>query len=255
MEYIAVVSAHESVIVRGIRKKLEECGYNVGLCSENYKEIDVMTGGTDLFLFYLSNNIVDNQIACTEIERISELLLARAKPVILVGDENYKDALFGLAPSLKRHIWMPRPLDLTILPDIVDAAIERIRDMNTKKRILIVDDDPTYGKMMREGLKEGFDIDLVASGMQAISYLTNTTPDLILLDYEMPIVDGPQVFRMLRSQPETDGIPIVFLTGVSEVSSVSKVLDLKPDGYVLKSTSSGDLMMYINNLFEKLRSK
>ena len=255
MDKVIIVRAQESIIVRGIGKKLEESGYDVGMCWEKYNEVDAITSSASLFLIYLSNNIVDDNRALQEVERISELLLARAKPVIVVGDENHKEALLRSIASIKNHIWLSRPVDLNELPKIIDKSIARMNDIYTKKRLLIVDDDPSFAKMIREWLKEGFDIDIVTGGMQAISYLAKRQPDLILLDYEMPIVDGPQVFRMLRSQPETAGIPIVFLTGVSSTEGVSKVLELKPDGYVLKSTSGGELMMYITKLFDKLRDK
>ena len=73
--------------------------------------------------------------------------------------------------------------------------------------------------------------------------------DLILLDYEMPVVDGPQVLQMLRQEEETAHIPVLFLTGNGSREAVSRVMELKPDGYILKSTTRGDLLV---NLHKKL---
>ena len=73
--------------------------------------------------------------------------------------------------------------------------------------------------------------------------------DLILLDYEMPVVDGPQVFQMLRQEPATRNIPVIFLTGVGTREGVERVMALKPDGYVLKSTTKSKLL---ESLREKL---
>ena len=61
----------------------------------------------------------------------------------------------------------------------------------------------------------------------------------------MPVVDGPQVLQMLRQEKSTRGIPVVFLTGVGTKEEVERVLQLKPNGYVLKSTTREKLLNYL----------
>ena len=112
-------------------------------------------------------------------------------------------------------------------------------------KILIVDDDPSYAKMIREWIKEKYQTDIVTAGMQAITFLLKHQVDLILLDYEMPVVDGPQVLQMLRQEPSTAKIPIVFLTGIGTKEAVERVMSLKPDGYILKSTTKDNLLKYL----------
>lgn len=82
-------------------------------------------------------------------------------------------------------------------------------------------------------------------------YIADNTPDLILLDYEMPVTSGPQVLEMIRSETKVDSIPVIFLTGKGDRESVLKVLALKPDGYLLKSTPREQLIDTIDNFFEK----
>ena len=62
-----------------------------------------------------------------------------------------------------------------------------------KKTILIVDDDITYMRTVYEWLKDSYHIGMAASGVQSISYLDKNKVDLILLEYEMPVANGPQV--------------------------------------------------------------
>ena len=59
-------------------------------------------------------------------------------------------------------------------------------------------------------------------------------PDLILLDYEMPVCDGKQTLEMIRADEDLRDIPVLFLTGVSDRAHIEAVLDLKPAGYMLK---------------------
>ena len=82
-------------------------------------------------------------------------------------------------------------------------------------------------------------------------YIADNKPDLILLDYEMPVTSGPQVLEMIRSETKTDTIPVIFLTGKGDRESVLKVLALKPDGYLLKSTDKTTLLKSLEEFFEK----
>ena len=89
-------------------------------------------------------------------------------------------------------------------------------ETTNKKRILIVDDDALYAGQVKEWLQDSYQVDAVTSGAQALRFLSMKKADLILLDYEMPEMDGPEVFRRLKENPETKNISIVFLTGVEE---------------------------------------
>ena len=92
-------------------------------------------------------------------------------------------------------------------------------------------------------------ITAVKSGMQAITYIASHTPDLILLDYEMPITPGSQIMEMIRSEPNSAEIPIIFLTGKSDRESVMNVMRLKPEGYLLKSMHKEDIITAVDNFF------
>lgn len=127
--------------------------------------------------------------------------------------------------------------------------------MGKKKSILLVDDDATFLKMVKDWLSDSYRVTIVSSGMQAITYIAKNTPDLILLDYEMPITTGPQVLEMIRSESATSTIPVIFLTGKDDKESVTKVLALKPEGYILKNTGKKKLLEQIANFFETRKAR
>ena len=87
------------------------------------------------------------------------------------------------------------------------------------------------------------------SGLQAIKWLGKNKADLILLDHEMPVTSGPQVLEMLRSDPETASIPVMFLTGKSDKESVMAVLSLRPEGYFLKTIEREELLQQLKDFF------
>ncbi len=76
-----------------------------------------------------------------------------------------------------------------------------------------------------------------------------------MLDYEMPITSGPQVMEMIRSEPNSEGIPIIFLTGKSDKESVMSVMALKPQGYMLKSMPKEEILKTIDNFFKTRKWK
>ena len=74
--------------------------------------------------------------------------------------------------------------------------------------------------------------------------------DLILLDYEMPIVDGPQLLKMIRFEESTKDIPVMFLTSKSDKEHVLTAANLKPEAYLLKTMPKKDIL---NNITEFIK--
>ncbi len=105
--------------------------------------------------------------------------------------------------------------------------------------------------MIYEWLKDIYRVSLADSGKQAMETLAKNRPDLILLDYEMPETSGPQVLKMIKDDPNTADIPVIFLTGMSDKENIMKVLSLKPAGYLLKSIKKTDLRENIAAYFAK----
>ena len=78
---------------------------------------------------------------------------------------------------------------------------------------------------------------------------------MILLDYEMPSMDGPTVFRMLKEDAETRNIPVMFLTGKNDRDLVVKAVDMRPEDYILKSVPKKDLMDKLEDFFKRYKEK
>lgn len=120
-----------------------------------------------------------------------------------------------------------------------------------KKKVLIVDDSSVILHAMKELLSPEYDVSLAKSGMAAIRCITLNRPNLILLDYEMPVCDGRQTLEMIRSEEDFADIPVIFLTGRSDTESIRKVMSLKPAGYLLKSLKPEDIKRKIHEFFKE----
>lgn len=128
---------------------------------------------------------------------------------------------------------------------------EEEAEAQKKPRILIVDDSMTVRESMKQLLQEDYEIALAESGIAAIRAITLDEPDLVLMDYEMPVCDGKQTLEMLRSDESFADTPVIFLTGRRETQSMIEVMPLKPEGYLLKSLKPEEIKKEIDAFFAK----
>ncbi len=129
------------------------------------------------------------------------------------------------------------------------------RGGSTKPKVLVVDDSMTIREGIKRLLEEDYEVTAVHSGVSAIRAITLDKPDLVLLDYEMPVCDGRHVLEMLRSEKEFADVSVIFLTSKDDPESVKKVLMLKPDGYLLKYLKPTEIRKRICEFFEKKNGK
>ncbi len=133
-------------------------------------------------------------------------------------------------------------------PIPADKIIDEPDVKNSKANILVIDDDRSILRLIKSACSDFFNITTMLNADLIDKYFENKTVDLILLDYEMPGENGPQVFQRLRKLPNACSTPIVFLTGVSDRKKIQEVLSLKPQGYVLKPINMEKLFSTIYGL-------
>ena len=121
-------------------------------------------------------------------------------------------------------------------------------------KVLVVDDSMTIREGIKRLLGNDYEVSTVQSGVSAIRAITLDKPDLVLLDYEMPVCDGRHVLEMLRSEKEFSDVPVIFLTSKDDPESVKKVLELKPDGYLLKYLKPAEIRKRVDVFFEKRKN-
>ena len=139
---------------------------------------------------------------------------------------------------------------------LIKAAEAALSDVNIiesnvssgKRHILVVYDDRTVLKMIKSALDEKYDITTMANGAMVDKVLAAKKVDLIILDYEMPIETGADIFRRIRKNPKWADIPVCFLTGVSDREKIMEVMSLKPHGYILKPIDMEALSSTIKNI-------
>ena len=91
-----------------------------------------------------------------------------------------------------------------------------------KKKIVIIDDNVINIKIAFSALREDFEVFTALSGEKVFTFLSKIIPDLIILDIEMPGMNGFEIFDLLKANPETAGIPVIFLTSCESIEYEKK---------------------------------
>ncbi len=175
-------------------------------------------------------------------------------PVITIGTEQEKEKFLKYYES-QQFENLIRPVDnIDILKAVcsrLGLSLEtagggvRVKDPAQKKNVLIVDDDPVTLRSIKKMLSEDFDVTVATSGIQAMTTIGKRRPDLILLDYEMPVCDGKQTLEMIRADWDLKDMPVIFLTGINDRAHIEAVIKLRPAGYLLKPMARDDLIAII----------
>lgn len=184
---------------------------------------------------------------------IKDACFSEDKPLCIMGHEKEINEIKGIIPGNMITHEFPRPVDVKSIAASLHSLIRSGETRKQAKHVMLVDDDTLFLSAMQKWLGAKYKITATKSGMQAISYLATNQPDLILLDYDMPITPGPQVLEMFRSEPKSAKIPVIFLTGRNDRESVMKVMQLKPDGYLLKSMPQESILASVDKFFETQR--
>ena len=117
---------------------------------------------------------------------------------------------------------------------------------DTSTRILVADDDAVILRLIEINLSlEGFEVELADRGEDAIAKAKETTPDLILLDVMMPGMTGWECARLLKEDPQTSAIPIVFLSARTQEEDRRRGEELGVAAYVTKPFDPRELISTI----------
>lgn len=128
--------------------------------------------------------------------------------------------------------------------------MHKLNGGHSKKCILAVDDAAFILSRITDALGSHYDVVTVNSGARALKYLDKNRPDLILLDIRMPVKDGFQILRDIRSMEDRADIPVIMLTGTEGRQSVMEGIKLGICDYILKPFDPDDLLVRIQRVLQ-----
>lgn len=248
MQNILVVMEQNSFLVRNTMEQLKELDYNTISAELDIQQISEAKDSFEAILLYIESD-VDGKTQ--ELVYLRDKAVEEDIPIFYMGED--ASVLHDIIPEHILQGIFQRPINVKVSAQIMDEFIKK-HGKHTKKKILVVDDSGAMLRNVKGWLEDKYQVILANSGAMAIKYLATNRPDLVLLDYEMPVVDGRQVLEMIRTETEFCDVPVIFLTSKNDRESIMKVMDLKPEGYMLKTMEPKQIVQEVDAFFEKQRA-
>ena len=251
---LMLLAMQQSFMVNAIMKNLKDAGYEAEYMEPNVTKLSRMEEKPNIYLLYLEG--ADEDMGETLVF-LKDYIDEKGSGVLLyiVGNPEELDIVHRIMPVEFISQEFDRPLNVKTLVKNIEHDIEKGGLLEVKNSILVVDDDATMLRTLKIWLSDKYQVYMANSGTNAIALLGKKKVDLILLDYEMPVLDGPKVLEMIRSEAAFKDTPVMFLTGKDDRESVLSVIDLKPEKYLLKSESPDKILKTIEDFFESRKGR
>ena len=124
----------------------------------------------------------------------------------------------------------------------------------SQPQILLVEDEPAQREVLAYNLEsEGFDVRRAENGEEAMLLVAEALPDLVILDWMMPLLSGIEVCRQLKTRDDTRHIPVIMLSARSEEVDTVRGLETGADDYVVKPYSMRELMARVRTQLRRVR--
>lgn len=262
MRYKVLLTGNNKTVINDFFSHLDE---NIELMTTSLRFEDILAHikyfKPEAFCYCVSNEAEEH---ITQMVSLKTNLEDEKIPFVVIGSKE-DCAEFGAKARGVADYVLQKPLKASAIEEALIKYIDGLRyaeQMRVEelkrleeemrrakfKHILVVDDDASMLKVIKEQLHNQYEVATALNGKTALKFLEKKTTDLILLDYEMPNENGAQVLEKLRANEATKDIPVIFLTGVTERAKIAQVLVMKPQGYLLKPIEHDKLIEAIRGV-------
>ena len=244
-------------MTNAITNNLAKYDYTVEVIPPDMRKLEKLKELPSLVLIYLDGIDPDDSEMIQALVFIRDKVVAHDGDVMLftAGNPDEIERFNSLCGEGVVSESFKRPINVKELAERLDYYSDLEQSEFRKKHILVIDDDVTMLTTIKGWLEGKYQVYVADGGMSGISLLARHSVDLILLDYEMPIVTGAKVLELIRSEAETADIPVIFLTSKSDKDTVMSVMALKPVKYLLKTSPKEDIVKEIDDFFMKEAAK
>lgn len=246
---LTIVSSMVTFLTRSFSEKVEERGF---VCEMVRPKTGIFEGGNSnvsVLVVFIDNNLLEDTSALVYLKDYS---IENDVPIFLLGVPNEIAIVEDILPKEQIKGSFMRPVDIN---EVIGSIFKFLafHKKGVKRTLLVVDDNGAYLRNVKAMFDDKYQVMLASSAAMAIKSITLHKPDLVLLDYEMPIVDGKQVFEMIKAESDFSNIPVMFLTAANDAQTVTSIMQLKPAAYLLKDMVPGEIVATVDGYFTKQR--
>lgn len=171
-------------------------------------------------------------------------------PVVFVTGQHDKGTVMN-SIFMGSDGYMIKPVNKEALRRKVMELYHKKSLREDRKTILAIDDDMAYLKMIDGYLRDTYNVIIINSAKLALDYLMKHTPDLILLDYQMPLYNGAKLMSMMQKKADGIAIPVVILSGVIDKDVLRDCYAYNPEACLAKPVSKESLLETIGKVLNK----
>ena len=222
------------------------------MCSQNAKNVkDMMRIFRPRILLLYFPEYNDDVL---EIFMMLREELDQRVPLLVITTMELRREIETVTEHFKRCMLMFRPVNGTdvlrncyrlLNLQMTSLRANRSQNRYCKRKVLVIDDSALVLREIKSLLEDDYEILLARSGEQGLNFMRTKEPDLVLLDYYMPGMDGLETFEKIKEDESIRDIPVVFLTSVAKRNPIIAVLKNLPHAYILKPPSKEKLIQVI----------
>ncbi len=124
-----------------------------------------------------------------------------------------------------------------------------------KPTVLVVDDEPNIVETLQDRLEmSGYHVLTAVNGEEGLEQATKESPDVVLLDIMMPVMDGLDMLERLRQTSNNTDIPVIMLSACSQAQDIARAKAFGIEDYIVKPFDLGELMVKIDSVLEKRKT-
>lgn len=256
----------QNFLIKAMIKSLSDAGYSVQTVQPEVYQVTMIERRADfprLFIIYLEGSENKYERFYSYIKQlITEP--GTGRHLFLIGNPAEISTAYKILPATCVTLAFQRPVNTEdLLRGLHSVSAEYRLEEEKRERsvfsdidpgrrtILLVDDDVVLLRAMQRWFSKRFNAFAVSSGIEMVAFLKKTQVDLVLLDYEMPVMSGLDAFQMIKGEPATADIPVIFLTGTDDKKTVMAMIAAKPAGFFLKVMPPVILVQKVVDFFER----
>lgn len=218
-----------------------QCSETMGLYLQGNARVHIVNGGrsaldyvqqnqVDVILLDIEMPIMDGFVTLEQLRKIESCINV---PVILITGRKDKSTIFN-SSAMGVDGYLIKPVSQETLIQKVNEAYEGKKLENNKPTVLMIDDDMSFLKHMNNLIKEHYNVIMINSAKLAISYMSSHTPDVIILDYQMPLYNGANMLNIFQRSNRQRNIPVIILSGTLNRKALENCFPYNPFAFLAK---------------------
>ncbi len=197
----------------------------------------------DIIFLDIEMPIMDGFLTLEQLRNVEECINV---PVVLITGKQDKQSVFN-SFIMGVDGYLVKPVSKDTLINKLNELCVKIDNKTERHTVLLIDDDMSYLKQLNSYLHDQYNVIMINSAKLALDYLLKHTPDIIVLDFQMPLYNGATIMNMIQKNNPLHPIPVILLSGALNIETLQECYPYSPAACLAKPISKQALIENIEN--------